>query len=220
LAWGAVSLWRAGRQNSATCAGRTRRYTGGSATGGVLGIVIESSLFYSLFGTVAQTLFGAMGLLAAIVLFYLQNSSQSISHAAEKLSELDHPDVSQLYIRHLFTSHNFHEIARLYGALLEGQHETSRDLLVYHSTLAWELQQEEHIRRSFWRLMVGSGLVTSWSILGLAIVPLLMKNLLIGILFLISSVVGAFVSFFLFAVMLRVMVRKATREDLRKALKS
>lgn len=167
----------------------------------------------------AQTLFGAMGLLAAIVLFYLQNSSHSIEHAAEKLTELDHPDVSALYIRHLFTSRNYQEIARHYGALLEGQHETSRDLLVYHSTLAWELQQEEEIRRSFWRLMVGSGLVTSWSILGLALVPLLMKNMVIAILFLVSSVLGAFASFFLFAVMLRVMVRKATREDLRKALK-
>ncbi len=182
--------------------------------------MVESSLYYSLFGTVAQTLFGAMGLLAAIVLFYLQNSSHSIEVAAEKLTELEHPDVSALYIRHLFMSRNYCEIAMHYGSLLEGHHETSRDLLVYHSTLAWELQQEEDIRRSFWRLMVGSGLVTSWSILGLALVPLLMEHLTWGILYLISSVLGAFVSFFLFAVMLRVMVRKATREDLRKALKT
>lgn len=189
------------------------------ATGGFLKIVVESSLFYSLFGTVAATLFNAMGLLAAIVLFYLQNSSHSIENAAEKLSNIPHPDVSALYIQHLFTSRNYQEIARHYGALLEGHHETSRDLLVYHSTLAWELQQEEEIRRSFWRLMVGMGLVTSWSILGLALVPLLMMNLVVAILFLISSVIGAFSSFFLFAVMLRVMVRKATREDLRTALK-
>lgn len=182
--------------------------------------MIESSLFYSLFGTVAATLFNAMGLLAAVVLFYLQNSSHSIEVAAEKLTELDHPDVSPLYLRHLFMSRNYHEIARHYGSLLEGQHETSRDLLVYHSTLAWELQQEEEIRRSFWRLMVGMGLVTSWSILSLAMVPLLMKNNVVAVLTLASSVIGAFVSFFLFAVMLRVMVRKATREDLRKVLKT
>ena len=182
--------------------------------------MVESALFYSLFGTVAATLFNAMGLLAAVVLFYLQNSSLSIGVAAEKLTELEHPDVSSLYIRHLYMSHTYHEIARLYGSLLEGKHETSRDLLVYHSTLAWELQQEEDIRRSVWRLMVGMGLVTSWSILGVAIVPLLMKNLVIAIAFLVSAVLGAFASFFLFAVMLRVMVRKATREDLRKALKT
>lgn len=154
-----------------------------------------------------------MGLLGAIVLFSLQTTARSIERAAKQLSEIPHADLNALYIRHLFARRSYHEIARRYGDLLEGSIETSQDLLVYHSTLVWELQQEEAIRRSFWRSLVGSGLVIAWSILGLALVPELATQVALADFFLGSAVVGALGCLLLFGVLLRVMVRSATMEE-------
>jgi len=168
---------------------------------------------------VAQTLAGAMGLLGAIVLFSLQATARSIENAAKQLSAIPHADLNALYIRHLFTRRSYHEIARRYGDLLEGSIETSQDLLIHHSTLVWELQQEEAIRRSFWRSLVGSGLVIAWSILGLALVPELVTKVALADLFLGSAVLGALGCLLLFGVLLRVMVRSATMEDVGNALK-
>ena len=161
----------------------------------------------------AQTLAGAMGLLGAIVLFSLQSSARSIERAAQQLTEIPHDTLDAMYIRHLFTRRSYHEIARRYGDLLEGTRETSRDLLVYHSTLVWELQQEEAIRHSFWKSLMGSGLVIAWSILGLALVPELTTDDVLADLFLVSAVAGALGCLFLFGMLLRVMVRSATMED-------
>ena len=169
-------------------------------------------MFYTL-STVAQTLAGAMGLLGAIVLFSLQSSARSIERAAQQLTQIPHADLNALYIHHLFTRRSYHEIARRYGDLLEGSIETSRDLLVYHSTLVWELQQEEAIRRSFWRSLLGSGLVIGWAILGLGLVPELMTSDVMADVFLGSAVVGALGCLLLFGILLRVMVRSATVED-------
>ncbi len=179
--------------------------------------VLQASLFYTL-STVAQTLAGAMGLLGAIVLFSLQSTARSIERAAQELTEIPHTTLSALYIRHLFTRRSYHEIARRYGDLLEGGRETSQDLLVHHSTLVWELQQEEAIRRSFWRSLLGSGLVIAWSILGLALAPELTTEVLLADFFLGSSVVGALGCLLLFGILLRVMVRSATMEDVGTAL--
>jgi len=183
-----------------------------------LNATIQSTLFYTL-STVAQTLAGAMGLLGAIVLFSLQTTARSIERAAKQLTEIPHADLNALYIRHLFTRRSYHEIARRYGDLLEGSIETSQDLLVYHSTLAWELQQEEAIRRSFWTSLLGSGLVIGWSIIGLALVPELTRSVLTADLFLGSAVVGALGCLLLFGVLLRVMVRSATMEGVGPTLK-
>lgn len=167
----------------------------------------------------AQTLAGAMGLLGAIVLFSLQSSARSIERAAQQLTQIQHADLNALYIHHLFTRRSYHEIARRYADLLEGSIETSRDLLVYHSTLVWELQQEEAIRRSFWRSLLGSGLVIGWSILGLGLVPEFTRNVAMAEFFLGSSVLGALGCLFLFGVLLRVMVRSTTVEEVETALK-
>ena len=161
----------------------------------------------------AQTLAGAMGLLGAIVLFSLQSSARSIERAAQQLTQIPHADLNALYIHHLFTRRSYHEIARRYGDLLEGSIETSRDLLVYHSTLVWELQQEEAVRRSFWTSLLGSGLVIGWAILGLGLVPELMTSDVMADVFLGSAVLGALGCLLLFGVLLRVMVRSATIED-------
>jgi hypothetical protein len=168
---------------------------------------------------VAQTLAGAMGLLGAIVLFSLQSSARSIERAAQQLTQIPHADLNALLIHHLFTRRSYHEIARRYGDLLEGSIETSRDLLVYHSTLVWELQQEEAIRRSFWTSLLGSGLVIGWSIIGLGLVPELTKSAVMAEFFLGSAVLGALGCLLLFGVLLRVMVRSAPTEDVGTALK-
>lgn len=179
---------------------------------------IQSTLFYTL-STVAQTLAGAMGLLGAIVLFSLQSSARSIENAARQLTQIPHADLNKLYIHHLFTRRSYHEIAKRYGDLLEGSIETSQDLLVYHSSLAWELQQEEAIRRSFWTSLLGSGLVIAWALVGLALAPELTHSVLTADLFLGSTVVGALVCLILFGVLLRVMVRSATVEHTGPAFK-
>ena len=108
---------------------------------------------------------------------------------------------------------SYQEIANRYGDLLEGSIETSQDLLVHHSTLMWELQQEQAIRQSFWRSLLGSGIVIAWSIVGLALVPELSVNTVLADVFLGSSVLGALTCLFLFGALLRVMVRSATIED-------
>lgn len=180
--------------------------------------ILQSTLFYTL-STVAQTLAGAMGLLGAIVLFSLQTTARSIERAAQQLTQIPHADLNALYIQHLFARRNYHEIARLYGGLLEGSIETSRDLLVYHSTLVWELQQEEAIRRSFWTSLLGSGVVIGWAILGLGLVPELTTSVVMADLFLGSAVLGALGCLLLFGALLRVMVRSATIEDVGTALK-
>ena len=159
-----------------------------------------------------------MGLLGAIVLFSLQTTARSIERAAKQLSAIPHPDLNALYIRHLFTRRSYHEIAKRYGDLLEGSIETSQDLLVHHSTLVWELQQEEAIRRSFWRSLLGSGIVIAWSILGLALVPELTVNVVLADVFLSSAVAGALGCLLLFGILLRVMVRSATMEDVGTAM--
>ena len=179
---------------------------------------IQSTLFYTL-STVAQTLAGAMGLLGAIVLFSLQSSSRSIERAAQQLTQIPHTSLNSLYIHHLFTRRSYHEIARRYGDLLEGSIETSKDLLLYHSTLAWELQQEEAVRRSFWTSLLGSGVMIGWSLVGLALVPELTVNVVTADLFLGSTVVGALGCLVLFGVLLRVMVRSATMEDVGPTVK-
>ena len=94
----------------------------------------------------------------------------------------------------------------------------SQDLLVHHSTLVWELQQEEAIRRSFWTSLLGSGVVIGWSIVGLALVPELTQNVVTAEVFLGSAVLGALGCLALFGVLLRVMVRSATKEDTATAL--
>lgn len=183
-----------------------------------LNAVLQSSLYYTL-STVAQTLAGAMGLLGAIVLFSLQASARSIEKAAEQLSAIPHADLNPLFIRHLFARRSYQEIANRYGDLLEGSIETSQDLLVHHSTLIWELQQEQAIRQSFWRSLLGSGIVIAWSLVGLALVPELTLNTALADAFLGSSVLGALACLFLFGMLLRVMLRSAKIEDVGNALK-
>lgn len=179
--------------------------------------IIQSAMYYTL-STVAQTLAGAIGLLGAIVLFSLQSAQRSIERAAKQLSQIPHADLNALYIRHLFTRRSYDELARRYGDLLEGSIETSSELLVYHSTLTWELNHEAAIRRSFWMALLGSGIVISFAMIGLALVPELTLNAAVADTWLGISVAAAIGCLVLFGSLLRVVVHRATAEELARGV--
>lgn len=176
---------------------------------------LQSALFYSL-STVAQTLAGAMGLLGAIVLFALQESTRSIERAATKLTEIPHPSVSALYLRHLLTRRSFHEIARRYGELLEpgGSSETSTEGLVQYATLTWELDHDNALRRAFWIALVASGIVIAFSLTCCALTPQLSTNARIGEAVLGTAAVGAVSCLVMYGFLLRVMLRSTPHEPI------
>lgn len=182
---------------------------------------LQSALFYSL-STVAQTLAGAMGLLGAIVLFALQESTRSIERAATKLTELPHPSVSSLYLRHLLTRRSFHEIARRYGELLEpgGSSETSTEGLVNYATLTWELDHDNALRRAFWIALVASGIVIAFSLVCCPLTPQLAANPRVGHAVLGADAVGAVACLIMYGILLRVMLRSTPHEPIPAATAS
>lgn len=179
------------------------------------GADLESALFYSM-STVAQTLSAAMGLLGAIVLFALQESTRSIQRAAKRLTEVPHPGISSLYLRHLLTRRSFHEIARRYGELLEGgsSNETSTEGLVHYATLTWELDHDNALRRAFWTALVLSGLVVACSLICCALTPQLAARPPVGRTILILVEVGAASCLLMYGFLLRVMLRSTPHEPI------
>ena len=176
---------------------------------------LQSALFYS-FSTVAQTLAGAMGLLGAIVLFALQESTRSIERAATQLTEIQHDAVSPLYLRHILARRSFHEIARLYGELLQpgASSETSTDVLVHYATLTWELDHDNALRRAFWIALVASGIVVACSLVGIPFTPELSANQRLGRSVLGADVLGAVSCLIMYGVLLRVMLRSTPHEPI------
>jgi hypothetical protein len=176
---------------------------------------LESTLFYAL-STVAQTLSGAMGLLGAIVLFALQESTRSIERAATNLTEVPHSMVSPLYLRHLLMRRSFHEIARRYGELLQSgdSRETSTEGLVHYATLTWELDHDNALRRAFWLALVASGVVVATSLISCAITPQLASRPLVGRTVLDGTVLGAVSCLVMYGFLLRVMLRSTPHEPI------
>jgi hypothetical protein len=176
---------------------------------------LQAALFYSL-STVAQTLAGAMGLLGAIVLFALQESTRSIERAATKLTEVPHDAVSSLYLRHLLTRRSFHEIARRYGELLQpgGSSETSTEGLVQYATLTWELDHDNALRRAFWIALVASGIVIAFSLICGALAPQLSASQRLGEVVLWVNALGAVSCLVMYGVLLRVMLRSTPHEPI------
>ena len=176
---------------------------------------LQTALFYSL-STVAQTLSGAMGLLGAIVLFALQESTRSIERAATKLTEIPHEEVNPLYLRHLLTRRSFHEIARHYGQLLEpgGSSETSMEGLVQYSTLTWELDHDNALRRTFWIALVASGIVVAFSLICCPLTPQLSANARVGQAVLGVDALGAVSCLVMYGFLLRVMLRSTPHEPI------
>lgn len=177
---------------------------------------LESTLYYTL-STVAQTLAGAIGLLGAIVLFSLQATAKSIERAARDLTQIPHETLSALYIRHLFSRRSYTELAQRYAELLTPRFEVSTDVLVSHSTLTWELQHEQAIRRSFWRALVASGLVIALSISLIALAPQLAEREILGKIALAAVVGGAMVCLVLYALLLRIVLNATPDESTEKS---
>lgn len=177
---------------------------------------LESTLYYTL-STVAQTLAGTIGLLGAIVLFSLQATAKSIERAARDLTQIPHETLSALYIRHLFSRRSYTELAQRYAELLTPRFEVSTDVLVSHSTLIWELQHEQAIRRSFWRALVASGLVIALSISLIALAPQLAQREILGKISLAAVVGGAMVCLVLYALLLRIVLNATPDESTEKS---
>jgi len=179
---------------------------------------LQSALFYSL-STVAQTLAGAMGLLGAIVLFALQESARSIERAATKLTEIPLQSVSPLYLRHLLTRRSFHEIASHYGDMLRpGQSsETSTEALVQYSTLSWELEHDNSLRRWFSGALLASGIVIGFSLICCALSPQLAARRRVGQAVLVSDVLGAISCLVMYGFLLRVMLRASPQQAIPSA---
>lgn len=177
---------------------------------------LESTLYYTL-STVAQTLAGAIGLLGAIVLFSLQATAKSIERAARDLTQIPHETLSALYIRHLVSRRSYTELAQRYAELLTPRFEVSTDVLVSHSTLTWELQHEQAIRRSFWRALVASGLVIALSISLIALAPQLAEREILGKIALAAVVGGAMVCLVLYALLLRIVLNATPDESTEKS---
>ena len=175
---------------------------------------LETTLFYTL-STIAQTLSGAMGLLGAIVLFALQETSRSIERAARELASLKHDTESELYLKHLLTRRSFHEFATKYGEQLlnRGSQATSADLLVHHSTLMWELDHDSALRRSFWKALVASGAVIAISIFGCGFASWLADQAAVGRAVLAAAMLGAGACLILYGALLRVMLRSGPADD-------
>lgn len=176
-----------------------------------MNVHLESTLFYAM-STIAQTLAGAIGLLGAIVLFALQAAQRSIERAAKRLSELPHTSLNALYIRHLFSRRGYHEIAERYGEMLSSANEVSTEVLVYHSTLTWELQHEAQIRRSFWRALVASGVAIFHAFIGVSLAPQLAARPLLGDAILVVGVTGATCCLLLYGVLFRIVLTNRSEE--------
>jgi len=170
---------------------------------------LEGSLWYT-GSTIAQTLSGSAGLLGAIMLFALQETSRSIARAAGQLAEHTHPTINQAYIRHVVTRRGFHELARLYGEQLTAASqggETSVDLLTHHATLTWELEHDSKIRRAFWTALQASGAVIIFSIFVCGLSPQLAARGAWGQAALVTDVVGAIACLILYGILLRVLFK-------------
>jgi hypothetical protein len=174
---------------------------------------LQSTLFYTL-STVAQTLAGAMGLLAAIVLFALQGAAKSIERAAKQLIRSPHGPANEVLNRHLFTRKSFHELARSYGRHFEGgtKPEINLHLMEQYSTLTWFLDHDRLLRRSFLRALVSSGVVISAALIASGLVPELMDRPRLAVALLWVIIVGAIGCLLLYGLLMRVMLAAAPDE--------
>lgn len=175
-------------------------------------VIIDTNLENSLWftgSTIAQTLSGSAGLLGAIMLFALQETSKSIARAAVQLATHPHPTMNAAYMHHLLSRRGFHELARLYGDSLKGVTEggTSLDLLAHHATLAWELDHDAKIRASFWTALKASGVMIAVSITVCGLAPGLSARQTLGVIMLLLIIAGAVSCLVLYGMLLRALFR-------------
>lgn len=179
---------------------------------------LENSLWFT-GSTIAQTLSGSMGLLGAIMLFALQETSRSIARAAKQLAEIPHPTMNAHYINHLLARRSFRELARLYGEQLQADEAggTSVEMLAQYSTLSWELDHDRSLRRSFWKALLASGVMIGFSIAFCGLSPELSKHAGLGRALLFLGISGAIGCLLLYGVLLRVLFRDASDDVERSA---
>ena len=169
---------------------------------------LENSLWFT-GSTIAQTLSGSAGLLGAIMLFALQETSKSIARAAVQLAAHPHPTMNAAYMHHLLSRRGFHELAKLYGDSLKGITETgtSLELLAHHATLAWELDHDAKIRASFWTALKASGVMIAFSITVCGLAPGLSARVTLGSILLLLIIAGAISCLVLYGILLRDLFR-------------
>ncbi|HSE52333.1 MAG TPA: hypothetical protein VLB00_09085 [Gemmatimonadales bacterium] len=169
---------------------------------------LENSLWFT-GSTIAQTLSGSAGLLGAIMLFALQETSRSIAQAAVQLAEHPHPTMNAAYMHHLLSRRGFHEMARLYGDALKGVTNTGTNvvLLAHYSTLAWELDHDAKIRASFWTALKASGVMIAFSITVCGLAPGLSTMKTLGLIALLLIITGAISCLVLYGILLRALFR-------------
>ena len=182
---------------------------------------LQSALFYTM-STIAQTLSAAMGLLGAIVLFALQETARSTERAAKKLTEVPHETMSPLYINHLYARRSFRDLAKHYGDLLQpgASSATSSEGLVHFSTLMWELDHDQALRKSFWTALLASGIVISFALICCALAPQLAADQTIGRAVLGGATLGTVGCMVLYGFLLRVMFRSTPQEPIAPAVSS
>ena len=151
-----------------------------------------------------------MGLLGAIMLFSLQEAARSIARAAQQLAEHPHPTVNAAYIKHVVTRRSFHELARIYGQVLESPDQkqgTSVELLAHHATLTWELDHDAVIRKAFRTALKSSGLMIALAIALCGAAPHLAAYERVGTILLLVSILGAIGCLVLYGILLRILFR-------------
>jgi hypothetical protein len=82
----------------------------------------------------------------------------------------------------------------------------STDILVYHSTLTWELQHEHSIRSYFWRALVASGGMIVVAFIGVTLAPELAQNPRLGRAVLIFAIAGSTMCLVLYGVLFRIVL--------------
>jgi hypothetical protein len=184
-------------------------------------VIIDTNLENSLWftgSTIAQTLSGSAGLLGAIMLFALQETSKSIARAAVQLAAHPHPTMNAAYMHHLLSRRGFHELARLYGDSLKGVTEagTSLDLLAHHATLTWELDHDAKIRASFWTALKASGVMIAFSITVCGLAPGLSTMKSVGSIALLLIITGAISCLVLYGILLRALFRTPQEAEKRE----
>ncbi len=179
---------------------------------------LENSLWFT-GSTIAQTLSGSMGLLGAIMLFALQETSRSIARAAKQLADIPHATMNVHYIHHLLARRSFRELARIYGEQLQMDEAggTSVELLAQHSTLSWELDHDQALRQSFWKALLASGVMIAFSIAFCGLSPELSKHERLGSIFLLLGIAGAVGCLVLYGILLRVLFRDSSDDAERSA---
>jgi hypothetical protein len=155
-----------------------------------------------------------MGLLAAVVLFALQNTSKSIERAAKQLVRSPHGPSNDALMRHLFVRKSYHELAKRYGTHFEKgtTPEINLHLMEQYATLAWFLDHDRLVRSSFMRALVSSGVVIGGALVASGLVPELTERHSLGTAVLWAIIVGAVGCLILYGLLMRVMLATAPEE--------